>query len=113
MKRVVAVEPDQAATPTEVGRLLSEISIEELEALAIEVVREHRRRLQHAQDLFEALELKEQDHSDAPKLAQLRHDYRVATLNLHAQHQLVSLIVAALGYVPDVDASASPIVPPN
>lgn len=33
----------------------------------------------------------------------LQHGYRIAMLNLHAQHQLVSLVVNRLGYVPDVD----------
>lgn len=104
MRRVEAVEPDTAATPTAVQRILSELSIEELEPIAVEVVREHRRRLQRAQDLFETLERKDEDRATAAELRQLRQDYRMAMLNLHGQHQLVSLVVAALGYVPDVDA---------
>ena len=56
MKRAVAVEPDKAATSTAVRRLLNEISTDELELLAIQVIQEHRRRLQRAEELFEALE---------------------------------------------------------
>lgn len=101
-KRAVAVEPDQAATPTAIRRLLSEISTEELEPLAVEVIRVHRRRLQRAQELFEALERNGEERAPAAALRQLRQDYRMAMLNLHGQHQLVGLVVAALGYVPDV-----------
>ncbi len=104
MKRAVAVEPAKAATPTAVRRLLGELSTEELEPIAVEIIREHRGRLQRAQDLFDTLERKDEERVTAAELRQLRQDYRMATLNLHGQHQLVSLVVAALGYVPDVDS---------
>lgn len=104
VKRAVAVEPDTAATPTSVRRLLSDTSAEELEPIAVGVIREHRRRLQRAQELFETLERKDEERATAAALRQLRQDYRMAILNLHGQHQLVSLVVAALGYVPDVDS---------
>ena len=106
-KRAVAVDPDKATTPTAVRRLLSEISTEDLEPLVVEVIREHRRRLQRAQALFETLERKDENPSVFAELRQLRQDYYMAMLNLHAQHQLVSLVVAALGYVPDVDGPPS------
>lgn len=112
-KRAVAVDPDKATTPTAVRRLLSEISTEDLEPLAVEVIREHRRRLQRAQDLFESLESKDEDTWDVVDLHQLQHDYRMAMLNLHAQHQLVSLVVAALGYVPHADPQSCAITSPN
>jgi len=111
MKRVDAVEPDQAATPTAVQRLLSELSIEELEPIAAEVVREHRRRLQRAQDLFETLEHNGENRAASGEVVRLRQDYRVAMLDLHGQHQLVSLVVAALGYVPDVDSQPNDSTP--
>ena len=113
MKRAVAVEPDKAATPTAVRRLLSEVSTDELESIAVEVIRDHRRRLQRAQELFELLERKEEDISTRDELYQLRQDHRMAMLNLHAQHQLVSLVVAALGYLPDVDGPSSATDAPN
>lgn len=109
IKRAVAIEPNNAAPPTAVRRLLSDISVEELERLATEVIREHRHRLQRAQELFEVLELAEEPVSNAAKRLQLRQEYRLAMLNLHAQHQLVSLIVAVLGYVPNVDDPPSAI----
>jgi len=113
MKRAVDVEPDKAATSTAVRRLLNEISTDELEPLAIEVIREHRRRLQHAEDLFEALERGAEHRSTPAERLQLLQDHRMAMLNLHAQHQLVSLVVTALGYVPDVDGPSSATDAPN
>lgn len=104
MKRAIAVEPANAATHTAVPGLLGELSIEELVPIAAEVIREHRSRLQLAQELFETLERKDEEPATAAELRQLRQDYRLATLNLHGQHLLVSLVVAALGYVPEVDS---------
>ncbi len=106
MRTKRAVEPDTAATTTSVRRLLSDTSAEELKPIAVEVIREHRRRLQRAQELFETLERKDKERATAAELRQLRQDYRMAMLNLHGQHQLVSLVVAALGYVPDVDGQS-------
>lgn len=112
-KRAVDVEPNRSATPTAVRRLLSEISTDELESIAVEVIRDHRRRLQRAQELFELLERKEEDISTRDELHQLRQEHRMAMLNLHAQHHLVNLVVSALGYVPDVDGAPSATDAPN
>lgn len=113
MKRAAAVERDKATTPTAVRGLLSEISTEDLEPLVVEVIREHRRRLQRAQALFDTLERKDADPSAVDELRHLQQDYSMAMLNLQGQHQLVSLVVAALGYVPDVDGPASATNAPN
>jgi len=107
MKRAVAVGPHKAATPTAVRRILDEISTQELEPLAVEGIQEFRRRLQRVEELYEALEPAVESPSAAAARFQLRQDHRMAMLNLHAQHLLVSLVVAALGYVPDVDGSTS------
>lgn len=108
-RRTVYVEPAKAAPPTAVVRLLSEMSTDDLEAVAVDVVREHRRRLQCAQQLFEAIERDRKTESLAPAAnpARLRHDYRMALVNLHGQHQLVSLVVGVLGYVPRLDDDSS------
>ena len=102
IRRAVAVEPDKAATPSAVRRLLDAISTEELEPIAVEVIREHRRRLQRAQESFDALEGGDKKGATAAEPHLLRQNYRLALLSLHGQHHLVSLILAALGYVPDV-----------
>lgn len=67
------------------------------------MIREHWCRLQKAQDLFEEIGRKEPSGGQDEDLGSIQHDYRVAMLNLHVQHQLVSLVVNRLGYVPEVD----------
>lgn len=107
MKRAVAVEPDKTATPSTSRRLIDDLSVQELEPLAIEVIREHRRRLKRAQDLFEAIEREPETTSPGDEFCDRRQDYRMALLNLNAQHELVRIVVDALGYVPEVDGEVA------
>lgn len=102
MKRTAVVEPHNATMPTSVRHLIEALPTDELERLAIEVIREHRRRLGLAQALFDKHEA-----TNAPTQIsdQDRHDYHLAVLNLHGQHELVALLIAALGYVPEVDCA--------
>ena len=71
--------------------------------MAAAVIREHRCRLHKAQDLFEEISRREGAGAGDDQLDPLQHNYRIAMLNLHAQHQLVSLVVNRLGFVPEVD----------
>jgi hypothetical protein len=93
----------QASSSSAILALLQELTADELERVAAAVIREHRCRLQKAQDLFEKIGRLEASVGQDNVLEGLQHDYRIAVLNLHAQHQLVSLVVNRLGYVPDVD----------
>jgi hypothetical protein len=97
------IRPDQALTSSVIHTLLEELTADELERVATAVIREHRCRLQMAQDLFEEIGRRESDEVQDRNLDRLQHDYRIAMLNLHTQHQLVSLVVNRLGYVPEVD----------
>lgn len=92
-----------ASSSSAIQALLEELTANELERVAAAVIREHRCRLQKAQDLFDESGRKETCGGQDKDLALLRHDYRMAMLDLHAQHQLVSLVVTRLGYVPEVD----------
>ena len=83
--------------------LLEEFTADELERVAATVIREHRCRVQKAQDLFEEIARLEAADAKDDHLDALHHEYRVAMLNVHAQHQLVSLVVNRLGHVPLVD----------
>lgn len=74
-----------------------------MERLATAVIREHRVRLQKAQDLFEQIGRLEASDVPTHELEPVTDAYRIAMLNLHAQHQIVSLVVEKLGYVPVVD----------
>lgn len=99
----VDIKHDAIPNLSEVGGLLSELTSSELERVAIAVIREHRTRLQRAEDLFNEVNRIEADSPCEQDLEQVTHDYRLALLNLHAQHQLVSTIIRYLGYVPEVD----------
>lgn len=110
MRTTRALEPDKPAKS--VRRLLSELSIDELGLIAIEVIRDHRRCLQDAEDLFETLEGNDASRLTGAELVRLRHDYTMALLKMHGQHQLVSLVVGALGYVPNVDGQSIAAVRP-
>jgi hypothetical protein len=98
-----AIGPDQVPTSSVIQVLLEDLTAGELERVAAAVIREHRCRLQKSQDLFEQIGRKETRGGQDKVLDPLLHDYRIAMLNLHAQHQLVSLVVDRLGYVPEVD----------
>ena len=97
------IRPDQALTSSVIHTLLEELTADELERVATAVIREHRCRLQKAQDLFEEIGRTETRGGQDKDLDHLQHDYRVAMLNLHAQHGIVSLVIEKLGYVPEVD----------
>jgi len=96
-------EPRSAPTSGGVHTLLAELTSGELERVAIAVIREHRNRLQLAEDLFDEINRIEAASTPEQDLVQVTHDYRLALLNLHAQHELVSMVLKCLGYVPEVD----------
>jgi hypothetical protein len=96
------IGPDQAKTSNTIQALLAELTCAELEDVAASVIRDYQCRMRKAQALFE--EISQLETAGPPEnLARRRHDYRIAMLNVHAQHQLVSLVVNRLGHVPDVD----------
>lgn len=82
--------------------LLAELTEDELERVASVVIRDYRSRMRGAQVLFEEISQLESSGT-VETLACRRHDYRVAMLNVHAQHQLISLVINCLGHVPEVD----------
>lgn len=99
----ITIGSHQAATSSVIQALLGDLTGDELERVAVAVIRENRSRLQEAQELFEEIgRLEVTDPANEP-LEQLRHDYRVSMLNLHAHHQLVSMVVELLGFVPQID----------
>ncbi|WP_295810888.1 transcriptional repressor TraM [uncultured Nitratireductor sp.] len=102
-KTDVDIGPERAATSSVIKALLADLIEYELEQVAIAVIRENRNRLQEAQELFEEIGRLEAASPTDEQLGQLRHDYRIAMLNLHSHHQVVSLVVERLGFVPEVD----------
>jgi hypothetical protein len=109
MKRSIAIEPLLARATSSVQHMLRAMPDDELEPIAVAVIEEHRRRLKTAEDLFEQLETPDAPAGDG----QLELQYRIAMLDLIWQHQLVGVVVASLGRVPDVDGPRSVVLPPN
>lgn len=97
------IGPSQIPTSSVIQTLLENLTCDELERVAATVIREQGSRLQTAQDAFEEIGRREAAGISGEDLDRLQHDYRIAMLNLHAQHQLVSLVVNRLGHVPEVD----------
>ncbi|WP_306050941.1 transcriptional repressor TraM [Oceaniradius stylonematis] len=93
-----------------IASLLENLSEVERERLAVDVIRQNRRYLEHAQTLFERLRNSDGAiavHGDAGR-NDLRHEYHFALVNLSGHHQVVRAVIDALGYVPDVpDATSS------
>ena len=83
--------------------LLDGLPSEEVSRLAVEIIRENRRRVDFAQSIFERLEEFETADSSDHALEALQREYRVAMLELKIHHELVRLIVDVLGYVPELD----------
>ncbi len=102
-KSDVDTELGRASTSSVVHALIDELTADELERVATTVIREHRCRLHKAQHLFEEIGRLEGADAKDGDMDRLQHDYRIGMLNLHAHHQLVSLVVNRLGYVPEVD----------
>jgi len=95
------IGPDQAKTSNTIQALLAELTCDELEHVAGAVIRDYQCRMRKAEAIFE--ELSQLQAAGARQDVECRrHEYRVAMLNVHAQHQLVNLVVSRLGHIPEV-----------
>ena len=82
--------------------LLDGLPSEEISRLAVEIIRENRRRVNAAQSLFEKLEKSEAADSSDHALENLRREYHLSMFEIKIHHELVRLVVDVLGYVPEV-----------
>mgnify|MGYP002623274780 CR=1 FL=1 len=89
--------------------LLKNLSESELERLAVEIILQNRRYLQHAQALFDRLQAGVPDQAAEQDGEHLLHDYHLALINLNGHHEVVGTLIDALGYVPDVPGSGDPL----
>ncbi|WP_436074097.1 transcriptional repressor TraM [Devosia sp. LjRoot3] len=103
MKPVSDIRANAAPSSSTIESVLRDLTTEELKRLAVSVIREHRSRLQVAQELFEEIERLKRNRPDETRLDLATNDYRCALLCLDAQHHVVRTIIARLGYVPIVD----------
>jgi len=83
--------------------LLQGLTASELEQTAIEVILVHRRHVDEAETLFEKVEEAKTQAVDPTELAMLRRTYRVSMMRVHSFRFVVSAVVDALGYVPQVE----------
>ena len=99
------VSPEQDRIPDGGDRpvleILDDVSQDELARLAIDIIQSHRHHLERAQILFEQLEEREAACEPGNSLTDLRHEYRLALLQLKNHHELVRTVVDLLGHVPD------------
>jgi hypothetical protein len=93
-----------------ISSLVENLARPELERLAVDVILQNRRYLETAQALFERLQAEQTDDDDS---LQLQHDYHLALINLNGHHQVVSAVIAALGYVPDIPCDPAPEAEPS
>ncbi len=89
-----------------ISNLLDEVSESELEQFAIEVILQNRRHLERAQTLFEKIDAQGPEQENDQAFLQLRHAYHLALITLNGHHHVVSAVVNALGYVPNVPDDA-------
>lgn len=87
--------------------LLDGLPSDEVSRLAVEIIRENRRRVDLAQSLFEKLEESQATGLSNQSLEEVRRKYRFAMLELKIHHELVRLIVDVLGYVPEISEDQS------
>ncbi|MCC0018701.1 MAG: hypothetical protein H6881_08425 [Rhodobiaceae bacterium] len=99
------VSPEQDRIPDggdhPILEILDDVSHDELARLATDIVQAHQRHLDRAQRLFEQLEEQEAACEPGNSLTDLRHEYRLALLQLKNHHELVRTVVDLLGHVPD------------
>ena len=83
-----------------IAAILAGLNDVALERLALDVIREQRRHLEHAQTLYEKLSVLEAEALLDEETEDLRHDYRLALLMMRAYHQITSAVIDKLGRVP-------------
>lgn len=81
--------------------VLEGLSSDELARLAVDVIRENRRRLDRTQSLYDQLEKPIAGNAPGPDPGDLQRDYHMALLELKLHHELVRLVIDVLGHVPE------------
>lgn len=98
LPETIILNLDPTSPQQSIATILADLDKAELNRLAIDVILEQRRCLEHAQDLFDRIENFDPTRD---KLDDLRHDYRMALLMMKAHHQIASAVIDKLGYVPN------------
>ena len=106
-RRVGAILPDFLSLELKpncsrhaIETILAQLEQDELEQLAIDIIREQRCRLAKAQELYELLGTLEQGSGDDSLVGQRRHEYRLALVMMKAHHPIAATVINKLGYMP-------------
>lgn len=95
-----ALKLEPSSAKHSIAAILVGLNEPALERVALDVIREQRRRLEHAQALYEKLSTLEANAPLEEEGEDLRHDYRLALLMMRAHHQITSAVIDRLGRVP-------------
>lgn len=96
--RSLELKPDCSKRAIET--ILTELEQDELERLAIDIIREQRYRLAKAQELYELLGTLGQGSGEDSLADQRRHEYRLALVMMKAHHPIAVTVINKLGYMP-------------
>ena len=98
--RSLELKPDCSRYAIET--ILAELEQDELERLAIDIIREQRCRLAKAQELYELLGTLGQGSGEDSLANQRRHEYRLALVMMNAHHPIAAIVIDRLGYIPQL-----------
>jgi hypothetical protein len=96
----ISLNLEPSSPKQSIAAVLAGLDESALERVAIDVVREQRCRLEHAQALYEKLSVLEAEAPLDEQIEDLRHEYRLALLMMRAHHQITSAVIDKLGRVP-------------
>ncbi|MEO4044988.1 transcriptional repressor TraM [Hoeflea sp.] len=86
--------------------ILEDLTSEELSKLVTDCIRENHQHLERSQLLFDQIEACQSSCASEDDLRELRHSYRHALLKLKIHHELVRIVIDALGYVPNIPSES-------
>lgn len=86
-----------------IAKLIEPLSIDQLETLTVDAIRQHRTLLSKAEAAFEALENAEA--AKANSVGDLREAYTREMLAARAQQMALAVLIERLGYIPRVPPS--------
>ncbi|MAZ15911.1 MAG: hypothetical protein CL535_06210 [Ahrensia sp.] len=96
----ISLNLEPSSSKHSIAAILAGLNEVALERVAMDVIREQRRHLEHAQTLYEKLSVLEAEAPLGDEIEDLRHDYRMALLKMRAHHQITSAVIDRLGRVP-------------
>ncbi|WP_158598536.1 transcriptional repressor TraM [Notoacmeibacter ruber] len=79
---------------------LSKLTPEQLERLAVAVICAQRRRVDHAQRLYDRLDSIQKSASTKDGEGDTLYHYTNAVLSMKAHHQIAAAVIDRLGYIP-------------